>query len=325
MGIDFGAVNVKVVCLQKTRFGYELKAHGFFKRDNPQFLVSALKVKEIESASLRVNLDDPSVRIRRVFLPPVPKEELPEIIKWACKDLVTGSVDDYVYRYHVTSGDGDKNKIPYLIYAVQRSVVKQYLDYLNDTGLKKPSVVEPNSSALALDYLHNYSLNKDQRMIVINLGGSSSHFTVVGSEGLLFSRPFGNISGGALTKQISRNLGVSEVDAENFKILGESSVNQAQKSSFRNTVSNFFTSAVLEIQRSMDVYQTQMTGPAAEKIYFTGGAALLDGFLPYVAKTLNIPVTMFNPFERIDLGEFANAGVFHKNRNFYGIACGLAL
>lgn len=325
VGIDFGATNVKVVCLQETGSGYELKAHGFFKRDNYKALVSSLNIKEILSGSLRVNLDDPHVRIRRVFLPPVPKEELPEIIKWACKDLVTGPVDDYIYRFHVISGDGENNKIPYLIYAVERSVVQQYVDFLFDMGLMRPSVVEPNSSALALDFLHNYSLGKNQRVILINLGGSSSHFMVVGSEGLLFSRPFGNISGSALTKQISRNLGVSETQAENFKILGESAVNQAQKSGFRNTISNFFVSTVLEIQRSLDLSQTQITGPTIEKIYFTGGTALLEGFLPYVAKTLNMRVAMLNPFEKIDLGEFASVGPFQKNKNFYGIACGLAL
>lgn len=325
VGIDLGATNVKVICFQKTEFGRELKAHGFFKRDNPKALVSSLKVKEILSGSLRVNLDDPSVRIRQVFLPQVPKEELPEIIKWACKDLVTGPVDDYVYRYHVTSGDGESNKIPYLIYAVPRSVVQQYLDSLNEMGLMRPSVVEPNSSALALDFLHNYSLGKNQRVILINLGGSSSHFMVVGFEGLLFSRPFGNISGSALTKQISRNLGVSEAQAENFKILGENGVKQEQKSGFKNTVSNFFTSTVLEIQRSLDLYQTQITGPTIEKIYFTGGTALLEGFAPYVSKTLNMRVEMLDPFEKIDLGEFAGTEVLKKNRNFYGIACGLAL
>ncbi len=325
VGIDLGASNVKIICLQKTGFGYELKAHGFFKRDACKACVDSLQTKEILSASLRINLDHPSVRIRRVFLPPVPKEELPEIIKWACKDVVIGPVDEYTYRYHVTSGENDNNKIPYLIYAVPKVVVLEYLNYLKEEGFMRPSIVEPNSSAVTLSFLHNNSLGKGQRVVVINFGGSSSHFIVVGSEGLLFSRPFGNISGSALTKQIKRNLGVSDDIAENYKIIGESGVKQEHKVGFKNTISNFFTSAVLEMQRSMDLYQTQMTGPAIEKIYFTGGASLTEGFLPYVAKTLNIQAEMLNPFDKIDLGEFANMASFQKNKNFYSIACGLAL
>jgi Tfp pilus assembly PilM family ATPase len=272
-----------------------------------------------------VNISDPSLKIRRVDLPKVPDAELPEIIKWGMKDVVGGEVDHYVFRHQVLPPDPARTEQPYLIFAIMREAIKAKMDFLSQLGIPQPTIVEPNVSALGIVMRHSYGLGPDDHCVVVDMGCTASLYAVVGSEGLFFSRALGNISGDGLTKQLSRMVGVDEPAAEQFKVAYPSEkIPEEHTAKVKEVIDNFFTSVVVEVQRSIDAYVAQFPGKPVAKIYFTGGGCQLPGFVQRVSGTLNIPAEILEPFQKIDLGRF-RMDALAPQKVYYALACGLAL
>ncbi len=325
IGVDLGASRIKLVALQNTDNRYRLMAHGVLLRNNLAQIKDVFSAPAIRSGQVRVNVSDPSLKIRRVDLPKVPAEELPEIIKWSMKDVVGGEVDQYVFRHQLLPPDPTKTEQPYLIFAIVREAMKAKLTFLSQLGIPNPSIVEPNVAALGLAVRHSYGLGPDDCCVVVDMGCTASLFTVVGNEGLFFSRPLGNISGDGLTKQLSRTVGIEDSLVEQFKITYPSKeIPEEHAVKVKAVIDNFFTTVVVELQRSIDAYSSQFPGKPVGKIYFTGGGSQLPGFVERVSGTLNIPAEILEPFQQIDLGRF-RMDTLAPQKVYYALACGLAL
>ncbi len=325
VGVDLGASRIKLVCLQKTEGRQRLMAHGVLLRNNVAQIREVFTTPNIRAGHVRVNISDPSLKIRRIDLPKVPDAELPEIIKWGMKDVVGGDVDHYVFRHQVLPPDPARTEQPYLIFAIMREAIKAKLDFLSQLGIPQQEIVEPNVAALGIAVRHSYGLGPDERCVVVDMGCTASLFAVVGGEGLFFSRPLGNISGDSLTKQLSRTVGLDEPTVEQFKVSYPSEkipIEHADK--VKTVVDNFFTSVVVEVQRSIDAYVAQFPGKPVGKIYFTGGGCQLPGFAQRVSGTLNMSVEILEPFQKIDLGRF-RMDALAPQKVYYALACGLAL
>ncbi len=325
VGVDLGASRIKLICLQKVESRYRLMAHGVLPRNNMAQIKEVFATPAIRSGYIRVNISDPSLKIRRVDLPRVPENELSEIIKWGMKDVVGGEVDNYIFRHQLLPMDPARSEQPYLIFAIMREAIKSKLDFLSQVGIPQPMIVEANVAALGVCVRHSYDLGPDDRCVVVDMGCTASLFSVVGNEGLFFSRPLGNISGDGLTKQLSRTVGVNEATVEQFKITYPSEkIPEEHAAKVKTVIDNFFTSVVVEIQRSIDAYSAQFSGKPVGKIYFTGGGCQLPGFVQRVSGTLNIAAEILEPFQKIDLGRFSME-TLAPQKVYYALACGLAL
>lgn len=325
IGVDLGASRIKLVALQKVDGRYRLMAHGVLLRNNLPQIKEVFASAPIRAGELRMNISDPSLKIRRVDLPKVPAAELPEIIKWGMKDVVGADTDHYIFRHQPLPPDPLKTDQPYLIFAILREALQAKLAFLSQLGISAPAIVEPNVAALALAIQHSYDLGPDDHCVVVDMGCTASLFAVVGNEGLFFSRPLGNISGDGLTKQISRTIGVADATVEQFKISYPSEkIPEEHAAKVKTAIDNFFTSVVLEIQRSIDAYSAQFPGKSVNKIYFTGGGSQLPNFVQRIAGTLNMPSEILEPFQKIDLGRF-RMDVLAPQKMYYALACGLAL
>lgn len=325
VGMDLGASRIKLICLLKEASGCRLMAHGILQRNNLSKIREFFSTPAVRSGHLRVNVSDSSLKIRRVELPRVPKNELPEIVKWGMKDVVGGEVDNYVFRYEPLPEEQGKTERPYLIYAIMKDALKAKQEFLAQLGVPRASIMEPSVSALGITVRHSYGLTPEDRCVVVDMGCTASLFSVMGNEGLFFSRPLGNISGDGLTKQIGRAAGVDDATAEQLKVIYPSeTIPEEHMTRVRKSVSNFFTSVVVEIQRSIDAYSAQFPGKPVSKIYFTGGGCQMPEFIKRISETLNISVEVLEPFQKVDLGRF-RADVLDPQKVYYAVACGLAL
>lgn len=323
VGIDIGVSTLKVLALQLKDGLYYLAAHAVIPRIDVTQIKKVLADITPQAAYLRVNIEDPGMKIRRVEVPNVPAEELAEIIKWGLKDILTGNVDSYVFRYQALPVQEGRLERPYLAYVLQKEVLQKRLVMLRQLGLGGPDVVEPNVSAICNAVNVTNALQPGDHYAVVDIGASIGLFAVGCSMGLLFSRPLGGVSGDTLTKQIARNLEIEEARAEELKInypTNDLAPEEAVK--LKNVMSNYFSNTVLEIQRSLDAYLAQFPNQAATKIYFTGGGAGVAGMVEYVAKTLNVTTEMLDPFHTINLENFATQ---MPQKMYYAVACGLAL
>ncbi len=328
VGIDVGSEHVKVICLKNNTSRYHLVAHAFFKRDNRRGLRELFRHPILRRGEVRVSIDDPNMKIRKVDLPRVPEEELREIVPWSLKDVIQGGpdqIDGYLFRYLPLSSLPSEKTMPYLVFALPRQRVQEQLAYLKELGLADPRMVEPQIHALAYNVLYNYDLEPNDRHALIDFGKTFTLFATVCSEGLLFCRPMIGMAGETLTQQIMRDLGIDQQRAEQYKVeTAKEKIPEDKNQTLQNTIAHYLSKLLVEIQRSMDTYLMLFPNQPITHLFLTGGGSQLFGLASHVQQTLNVPTAMLEPFNKIDTASFYEDEIAEK-RHCYGVAAGLAL
>ncbi|HLD45639.1 MAG TPA: pilus assembly protein PilM, partial [bacterium] len=92
----------------------------------------------------------------------------------------------------------------------------------------------------------------------------------------------------------------------------------------KNTIHHFFSRLAIEIQRSLDGYMLALERRKVDRIFLCGGGSQHQGLTNYLTSTLAIPVSLFNPFEKIDTTQFPREQ-FIKKQALFAVCCGLAI
>lgn len=323
IGFDVGNTGLKMVCLKNMGNGYRLMAHAELDATNISYMAKLIKKKPLKGAILRANIEDPSIKIRKVTIPKVPSQEKDEVVKWAAKDFLGGPVDEFVIRSlpFLDTGVGDEDHI---VYAALKSAVAKQTERLKGMGFYPLNVIEPTTVALAHAAQFVRGKQWEERTVLIDLGQLDCFFLILDEKGLLFSRPLGGVSGDALTKQIARNLGVSENEAETLK-KNSSAWSQETGKKIKNTFQHFFTRLEMEIERSMEIYFNLYPGLPVNSLLMTGGASGMHGLIDYLKENIKMSVNLFDPFQPLDLGIFSKDQKFEESRHSLATALGLAL
>jgi type IV pilus assembly protein PilM len=328
IGLDIGQHDVKLVCLEKNNDTYTLIAYGKFLKERTQ-LQELFDQKQMRSGRVRVNIEDPSLKIRRLPIPKVPDKERPEIVKWSLEGIVDGDIQDNVIRYQpldvVTEEEG---KELFIVYAIQKEVIEKRITELKALGIHKPEIIEPSSVSLYLSYINQTKLEENQQDVLIDIGEHHAYFMVMDKDSLFFSRRMIGFSAESLTKTISRNLGVDEEKAELIKssyVFGDEEGEKSGKDiRLENTISHFATKFSQEIQRSIDLFQTEFPNEAIKGVSFCGEGSRLAGLDKRISEQLNLPHKAYHPFAFMDISLFS-AEEIAQDELLFGTACGLAL
>lgn len=264
VGIDLGASGAKFVVSRP-----DGPAAFFFPGvllSHPEQEIAAgrdfLKAHGLQGASVACNIDDPSMKIRRIDLPKMPDYDLREAVRWQLRDVAEGSLDTYVVRYSILEEylAGETKRLSLVAYAIKREAVARRIELLKKLSLN-PVLIEPNAVSLlaAFDRVHGWEAGKAYALI--DLGESRSLFTVMGEGKLFFSRPLG--------------LAMGTAGAE---------------------PSAFYSALGVEVQRSLDAYSLMFHREKVDHLYVTGGRAGLPEMTDYLTKNLGVPSGVFDPF-----------------------------
>ncbi len=338
IGIDIGSVNVKVVQLSHGAGGAQLEGWGIIKHrgdiEKIKAFIKGLKLK----GDIRVNFEDPALKIRRLDLPKMPPDELNEAVKWGIKDVIDGDVDDYIFRHSDIGSEvaSDAGKVPLVVFAIPKKIIDERLVFLKQIGLSKVNVVEPDATALANAFNNSYPAPRGGFSVILDLGFKMSIFVVMGLNGIVFSRPITGYSAGNLLDLIVRNLGCDRSFAgkifETYFNIGDDgdklkealNMSETAHGILKSTIAQFFSAMALETQRSIDRFSVMNDRRKIERIYLAGGGTHFNGFASYLSETLGVEVVSFDPFGGISVDEAAKARL-EPNRPMLGVAVGLAL
>ncbi|MDO8493736.1 MAG: pilus assembly protein PilM [Deltaproteobacteria bacterium] len=327
IGLDIGTSFIKICCLQKEESSVSLVAHGFFKREHEDQLRDALQSPPLRSAKVCVSIEDPTIKIRSVTIPIVPKEEVAEVIRWSLRNVIGAAIQETILRYIPLSVavPVESTDQTYIVFAIQKEALDRQLDGLKKLGVPHPVLMEPSVSALYFAVQKNIPFTETDRVVVVDLGNHVTHFAVTSLWGILFARTLGGMTGQALTRQIAKDLGVEEDVGEKYKCAyPETAISPEEKEKLELASRNFLNRASVEIQRSIDAYQTQFANQPITRIILTGGGSALNGLVSHLEETLRVPTVLLNPFEKVIMKDF-DSSALQKKRYFYGVACGLAL
>ncbi len=332
LGCDIGAASVKFVRLIREKETFSLQSYGIVEATvlGENAAVGLQRVKTyfrengISGSKANVNIEDKSLRIRRMDLAQMPDGDLKIAIRWNLREYVDGPIEKYTVG-HSNFGDmkvnGDKR--PVLAFGVSTEAVEGILHMAKQMGLK-PLTVEPNATALLAAFDLNVGWEKGKYHVMIDLGSTVANFIVVGNGLLLFSRPLQGSGSETLKKTIARELSVTPDKAEGYlkQIVKGNGLPEEVSSKIPGIIASFFSQFSIEVQRSIDAFCIMFHVDRVDDIYLSGGGSMLPGVCEYMTKNLGVATKLFNPFAKID-ASVANGRIV--NPQLYTLAVGLAI
>lgn len=240
--------------------------------DELEQLQSLASQESLSGYQLAICLDRSRFSLSQVEAPPVEESEMLQALTWRVKELIDFPLDELVLDYvdiPPTKSGGE------MIYTVtsQQSTIQSIVDRTNpDEGLLERIDIP----ALALQNIASRLPQANEGIALLNLCQRDSLLTLGRGEKFYLSR-------GVDASSSDLRSGVPPLD--------------------NSPTSTLFDSLLLDIQRSLDYYDSFFTDPPIRHLLVPAGDDLLDELIEYLAGNLAISVGRLSLDELLSAAE----------------------
>lgn len=314
VGVDIGASAIKIVQLKrnkkkKTR-QYELVNLVYSKLPSDVILEDVIKQPEVVAETLRnafqehnINLkkvatsvSGRSVIVKKIRLPKMIEEELEDSIQWEAEQFIPFDIKDVSLDFQIMSDKhSPEDEMDVLLVAVKKERVTDIVNILELSGLQT-EIVDIDAFALENMFEINYSPDPESYNALIDIGAETMCLNILKGTASSFTRDT-SIGINQFNRTIQRELSVDFDQAEALiKGLDLRDKTMDDIIPYRDV---FWEELLAEIQRSLDYFKATGESDRIDKIFLSGGGALMFGLSDFLTKRLNIPVDKIYPFENI--------------------------
>ena len=344
LGVEIDGRSVRVVCLKRRGEGMLLleaydeldvdlrhadsKGRERFRTDVAQIGGGLVRVA--------VNIEHPTLRIRRMNFAKMPEQDLLEAIRWNFRDHVEVPIERYAVGYTPVEVEVQNNRIGVMAYGVAEETIKEYVSLMESFGLKLVSL-EPASTALLASFHANGILDDGRYHVCLAIGSEITYFIVMKDESVLFCRPLAGIGEEPLVRLLVRNLSVEEGDARQALAtwmeeggaagMGDAGAAQAGDSRLGQvamTTKQFFSQMVIELQRSIDAFCIMYGVDRVDDIHVCGRGVFYPGLVSHLHTTLGVNTIVYNPFAKL-LESGSHSEGISRRAPLFSVAVGLAI
>lgn len=337
ISVDIGSGYIKIARIADSKSGQELTLfdhiampHGTIvdgviedKGTASQTLSDLLQRHKIKSPDAIISVSGhSSVIIKRISLPKMKEEDLAKSIKFEAEQYIPFDINDVNIDFQIL-GDSyqGSDQMDVVLIAVKKSIVKDYLDVVENAGLV-PVVVDLPHFAMSNLFEHSYGLFENEIIALVNIGANSTNLNIIKNGMPLFTRdtPIGsNIHSEVLMQEFN----VTIQDAERLK-QGLSVENVPPENADYAIISSS-DEIFADIQRSMDFFRSSVSEEDITKIFISGGVAMNKGFASVMAERLLVPTEALNPFNNLKISDKLDENTIKGNASLGVVAIGLSL
>ena len=265
--------------------------------------------------------------------PPVEVSTLPDIVKYEVKAQIPFAIEDVIWDWQQMGGtvvDGRTVDAEIGLFAMKRDAVFTALRPFDDAEIDVDFVqLSPISifNVVCHDLIgelpdpENFDPeNPPPSTVVMSIGTDTTDLIVTNGIRLwLRNIPIG---GNHFTKQLSREMKLTQAKAEHLKRNARASENP--KAIFK-AMRPVFTDFVNEVQRSLNFFQSNDKTAELSQILLLGNAAKLPGLRQYLAKQLEIEIGKVTQFEKLTGSDVTSQKSFQNNLLSFASCYGLCL
>ncbi len=335
LGLDIGSNTIKIAELSISKKGMVLE--GFATVPTPYESVSNGYLSNVSSVSesLRNILTDlntktkstvtgmaaSSVIIKKITIPRVENKVLQETIRFEAEQYIPFDLNSVALSFVPLNVNSSNETMDVLIVAAQNEVILQYMEAVASSGMQC-SIMDVNSFALANCFELNYGILKGEAIGLLNFGHEVTNFVVIYDGEVIFSRDL-SLGGLNFTSEISRSMGITQSEAESFKISAVSGM--AVPDEVHSIMSSENERFVEELKNSHDFFIASNPERKVDRFYFSGGTSLNLQLIEKIAQNLQTPFEKFDPFKKIKVdSKKINLNYASQISTFSPIAIGLA-
>lgn len=310
LGIDIGSFSIKMVELEFSRTGPQLKNFGvietptaiessFGSVQKNGFFLPVEKVCEslktlFSEAEIKINfasfsLPDFATFFTQFEIPKVPKEEIPAVIKAEAKRHIPLSLSEVVLDWKVFEEvKFQAPRLKVLLVAVPNEIVEKYRYITKTLGFQSSSLeIEVFSLARVFG-------KEGENVAIFDLGAKTTSCTLLENKDLKFSFSI-EIGGEMLTEKIANTFGTDWESAEEIK--KEFGIKEGQKK-LREILLPLIDEIFREGEKVISEFERK-EGKEIKKIVLVGGGANLPGLIEYAKLLLKREVEIGFPFTNI--------------------------
>ena len=212
-----------------------------------------------------------------------------------------------------------------MLVAARKDTVNRFMEIFADIGLRV-STIDVDAFALSNMFEFNYGVT-DALVALVNIGARATQVSLISSGKFLYTRELG-MGGDDFSGRISESLnidrfaaddlkisicqGFQSADARVMKILGDCSQELANE--VKRAIGFYFQEADIEAN----------IGPVRH-LFLSGGASRTLGLDAHFAASMNVPIQILDPFQRIRLPKDFPEEYRFTQGHLFGVAIGLAL
>ncbi len=304
LGIDIGDSSVKMVELGKKgkkisllNYGFadDIPNFSFSKSEDIDYLAGVIvKLKKelgIKSNKATVSLPSFSVFSSVINIDNYDKKKLNDRIIEEAKKVIPLPLEEMVLDWKIIPGNNNSSSVKVFLTGSPKKLVKKYIEVF-----KKAGIFLTNLETETFSLIRSLLGNDASTLMIIEMGGNSTNFSIV-KENIPFLNRSINISGKTITAEISKKMGISLEQAEQFKF--DLSISSLEKNGeVPKVVTNAIELIINEIKYMLDLFVSS-NGENIEKIILSGGGSLLFNFSEYLENHLNTKVIIGDPWFRV--------------------------
>jgi len=214
--------------------------------------------------------------------------DLAGALKFEAEGVIPASQDELLFDYKIIKKDANKQEILYV--ASFKNIAESYARTLRLAGLE-PLALDAEALSIARALIKVY--NKDEAVLIIDIGAKQTALSIFDQDGIRFSRDL-PIAGDHFTRTIAQKLKMSWDQAENMKIKCGLDLD-CEDGRILLVLQQTLEKIAQEIVKGMRFYEID-TGRKVAKGLLVGGSANLTGFAEYFQDNLMIPCYWGRPW-----------------------------
>jgi len=263
-----------------------------------------------------------------VKLPPVEASKVTQIIQYEAQQNVPFPLAEVVWDYQIL-GTTASGELEVLLVAIKSDIVEGLFRTASASGLQL-QICDVSPAALCNAFRFNYGELEDCTML-LDIGAKTSNLLFF-EKGKVFARSI-NLGANSITQDFANEAKLKFDMADKIKVdegfvsLGgayEEPENQHQ-AAISKIARQFMTRLHIQVNQTMQFYRGQQGGTAPQRLFLSGGAAIMPYTAQFFAEKLNMPVEYFNPFRNVQIDPGVNLEELSRVAHSLGEVVGLGL
>jgi len=341
LAVDFGAGSLKLAEFEANEAGglvlmqYVIKPLGLEGSQETKREPLVLKklqeaIAELGIKTKEINVCAPGFHVFSKFvkLPPVDAGKVTQIIQYEAQQNVPFPLAEVVWDYQIL-GTTPSGELEVLLVAIKSDIVEGLFRTTAASGLQL-QICDVSPAALCNTFRFNYGELEDCTML-LDIGAKTSNLLFF-EKGKVFARSI-NLGANSITQDFANEAKLKFDQADKIKIdegfvsLGgayEEPENQHQ-AAISKIARQFMTRLHIQVNQTLQFYRGQQGGSAPQRLFLSGGAAIMPYTAQFFAEKLNVPVEYFNPFRNVQIDPAVNLEELSKVAHSLGEVVGLGL
>ncbi len=341
LAVDFGAGSLKLAEFEANEAGglvlkqYVIKPLGLEGSQETKREPLVLKklqeaISELGIKAREINVCAPGFHVFSKFvkLPPVDANKVTQIIQYEAQQNVPFPLAEVVWDYQIL-GTTPGGELEVLLVAIKSDIVEGLFRTTVASGLQL-QICDVSPAALCNTFRFNYGELEDCTML-LDIGAKTSNLLFF-EKGKVFARSI-NLGANSITQDFANEAKLKFDQADKIKIdegfvsLGgayEEPENQHQ-AAISKIARQFMTRLHIQVNQTLQFYRGQQAGSAPQRLFLSGGAAIMPYTAQFFAEKLNVPVEYFNPFRNVQIDPAVNLEELSKVAHSLGEVVGLGL